>query len=214
MSRVTSDTTLLRAVTTRELVSGATGVVTLVAAVVLMAVLDPVLLGVTFGVLAVVGGLVALVMPKISEATERSQEAVGEISTELERAFGAYRTVKASGAEECETARVLAAAQRAWQHGVRSAKWEALAKSADVLAVELAFLAVLVAGGARVASGAIPVSTLIAFLLYVFYLFDPVSRLVDAASQYQEGAAAIARITQAQQLSTEHRELRRLTLPS
>jgi len=96
MSRVTSDTTLLRAVTTRELVSGATGVVTLVAAVVLMAVLDPVLLGVTLGVLAVVGGAVALVMPRISEVTERSQEAVGEISTELERAFGAYRTVRAA----------------------------------------------------------------------------------------------------------------------
>ncbi|MFD5463956.1 ABC transporter ATP-binding protein [Kitasatospora sp. NPDC127059] len=214
MSRVTSDTTLLRAVTTRELVSGATGVVTLVAAVVLMAVLDPVLLGVTLGVVAVVGGAVALVMPKISEATERSQEAVGEISTELERAFGAYRTVKASGAEERETARVTAAAQRAWQHGVRSAKWEALAKSADVLAVELAFLAVLAVGGARVASGQIPVSTLIAFLLYVFYLIEPVSRLVDAASQYQEGAAAISRITQAQQLATEQRELRRLTLPA
>ncbi|GHF67181.1 putative ABC transporter ATP-binding protein [Kitasatospora xanthocidica] len=214
MSRVTSDTTLLRAVTTRELVSGATGVVTLVAAVALMAVLDPVLLGVTLGVVAVVGGAVALVMPKISEATERSQEAVGEISTELERAFGAYRTVKASGAEERETARVTAAAQRAWHHGVRGAKWEALAKSADVLAVELAFLAVLAVGGARVASGAIPVSTLIAFLLYVFYLIEPVSRLVDAASQYQEGAAAISRITRAQRLATEDRELRRLTLPA
>ncbi|MEV0531412.1 ABC transporter ATP-binding protein [Kitasatospora sp. NPDC050463] len=214
MSRVTSDTTLLRAVTTRELVSGATGVVTLVAAVVLMAVLDPVLLGVTLGVLAVVGGAVALVMPRISEATERSQEAVGEIGAELERAFGAYRTVKASGAEERETARVMAAAQRAWQHGVRGAKWEALAKSADVLAVELAFLAVLAVGGARVAAGAIPVSTLIAFLLYVFYLIDPVSRLVDAASQYQEGAAAISRITRAQRLATESRELRRLTLPT
>ncbi|MFJ6384920.1 ABC transporter ATP-binding protein [Kitasatospora sp. NPDC092039] len=214
MSRVTSDTTLLRAVTTRELVSGATGVVTLIAAVALMAVLDPVLLGVTLGVLAVVGGAVALVMPKISEATERSQEAVGEISTELERAFGAYRTVKASGAEERETARVTAAARRAWQHGVRSAKWEALAKSADVLAVELAFLAVLAVGGARVASGAIPVSTLIAFLLYVFYLTDPVYRLVDAATQYQEGSAAIARITRAQQLATEDRGPRRLTLPA
>ncbi|ROR35872.1 ABC-type multidrug transport system fused ATPase/permease subunit [Kitasatospora cineracea] len=214
MSRVTSDTTLLRAVTTRELVSGATGVVTLAAAVVLMAVLDPVLLGVTLGVLAAVGGLVALVMPKISEAAERSQEAVGEISTELERAFGAYRTVKASGAEEREGARVLAAAQRAWLHGVRAAKWEATAKSADVLAVELAFLAVLAVGGARVASGAISVSTLIAFLLYVFYLVDPVSRLVDAASQYQEGAAAIARITRARQLATEEPEPLRPAVPA
>jgi ABC-type multidrug transport system fused ATPase/permease subunit len=203
MSRVTSDTTLLRAVSTQTVVAAATGAVTFVAAVVMMAILDVVLLGVTLGVLVVTGGLVTLVMPRIAQATERSQEAVGEISTALERVFGAFRTVKASGAEQRETALVEAAARRAWRHGVTSAKWEALAGSADGLAVQLAFLAVLAIGGARVSSGAIPVSTLIAFLLYLFYLIEPVSQLIDAASQYQEGAAAIWRITQVQRLSTE-----------
>ncbi|XVV00694.1 ABC transporter ATP-binding protein [Actinosynnema sp. CA-248983] len=203
MSRVTSDTTLLRAVSTQAVVSAATGAVAFVAAIVVMGFLDVVLLGVTLGVVAVAGGAVALVMPKIAEATERSQEAVGEISVALERVFGAFRTVKASGAEERETARVDAAARRAWRHGVRSAKWEAVAGSADGFAVQLAFLAVLGIGGARVLSGAIPLSTLIAFLLYLFYLIEPVSKLVDAVSHYQEGAAAIARIAQVERLSTE-----------
>ncbi|MDX3116564.1 ABC transporter ATP-binding protein [Streptomyces scabiei] len=206
MSRVTSDTTLLRAVSTQAVVSAATGAVTLVAAVVVMAFLDAVLLGVTLGVVAVVGVGVALVLPKIGRASERSQAAVGEMSTGLERAFGAFRTVKASGAEERETARVEAAARRAWRHGVRGAKWEAVAGSADNLAVQLAFLAVLAVGGARVASGDIPVSTLIAFLLYLFYLMEPVYKLVDAASHYQEGAAAIARIAQVDGLATEPRD--------
>ncbi|KPI25327.1 Xenobiotic-transporting ATPase [Actinobacteria bacterium OV450] len=203
MSRVTSDTTLLRAVTTRAVVAGATGAVAFVAALVMMAALDAVLLGVTLGALLLIGGATALVMPRIARATERSQEAVGEISDALERVFGAFRTVKASGAEAREAARVEAAAHRAWQHGVKSAKWEAVASSADELAVQLAFLAVLGIGGGRVASGDIPVSTLIAFLLYLFYLMEPLSKLVDAATQYQEGAAAISRITQAERLSTE-----------
>ncbi|WP_031483790.1 ABC transporter ATP-binding protein [Streptomyces bicolor] len=203
MSRVTSDTTLLRAVSTQAVVSAATGAVAFVAAIVMMAFLDVVLLAVTLGVVVLVGGAVALVMPRIARATERSQEAVGEISVALERAFGAFRTVKASGAEERETARVEAAARRAWRHGVKSAKWEAVAGSADELAVQLAFLAVLAVGGARVASGEIPVSTLIAFLLYLFYLIEPVSRLVDAVSSYQEGAAAISRIAQVERLAAE-----------
>ncbi|EPJ39602.1 putative ABC transporter ATP-binding protein [Streptomyces afghaniensis 772] len=130
MSRVTSDTTLLRAVSTEAVVSAATGAVAFVAAIVMMAFLDAVLLGVTLGVVVLVGGAVALVMPRIARATERSQRAVGEISVELERAFGAFRTVKASGAEGRETARVEAAARRAWRHGVKSAKWEAAAGSA------------------------------------------------------------------------------------
>nr|WP_202511043.1 ABC transporter ATP-binding protein [Streptomyces sp. SID5643] len=203
MSRVTSDTTLLRAVSTQAVVSAATGAVTLVAAVVVMAFLDAVLLAVTLGVIAVVGVGAVLVMPKIGQAAERAQAAVGEMSTGLERVFGAFRTVKASGAEERETARVEAAARRAWRHGVRSAKWEAVLGSADNLAVELAFLAVLAVGGARVASGDMPVSTLIAFLLYLFFLMEPVYQLVEAASHYQEGAAAIARIAQVDGLATE-----------
>ncbi|GAA4897295.1 ABC transporter ATP-binding protein [Streptomyces coeruleoprunus] len=203
MSRVTSDTTLLRAVSTQAVVNAATGTVTLIAAVVVMAFLDAVLLGVTLVVVAVVGAGAALVMPKIGQAAERSQAAVGEMSTGLERVFGAFRTVKASGAEERETARVEASARRAWRHGVRGAKWEALLATADNLAVELAFLAVLAVGGARVASGDIPVSTLIAFLLYLFYLMEPVYKLVEAASAYQEGAAAISRIKEVDRLAAE-----------
>ncbi|MCK8438811.1 ABC transporter ATP-binding protein [Streptomyces sp. D2-8] len=214
MSRVTSDTTLLRAVSTQAVVSAATGAVTLVAAVVVMAFLDAVLLGVTLGVVAVVGVAAALVLPKIGEAAERAQAAVGEMSTGLERVFGAFRTVKASGAEERETARVEAAARRAWRHGVRSAKWEAVLGSADNLAVELAFLAVLAVGGARVASGDMPVSTLIAFLLYLFFLMEPVYQLVEAASQYQEGAAAIARIAQVDRLATEKQDRHRSARPA
>nr|WP_202458344.1 ABC transporter ATP-binding protein [Streptomyces sp. SID5464] len=214
MSRVTSDTTLLRAVSTQAVVSAATGAVTLVAAVVVMAFLDAVLLGVTLGVVAVVGVAAALVLPKIGRAAERAQAAVGEMSTGLERVFGAFRTVKASGAEERETARVEAAARRAWRHGVRSAKWEAVLGSADDLAVELAFLAVLAVGGARVASGDMPVSTLIAFLLYLFFLMEPVYKLVEAASHYQEGAAAIARIAQVDHLATEKQDRNRSVRPA
>lgn len=203
MSRVTSDTTLLRAVTTQSIVSAGTGSLAFLATIVLMGVMDPVLLGVTLGVIVLIGGAVALVMPRISEATKRSQEAVGHMSTVLERAFGAFRTVKASGAEERETAVVEAAALDAWRHGVKAAKWQSLAGTSVGLAVQVSFLAVLGIGGARVASGAISVSTLVAFLLFLFYLIDPVSKLVEAVTQYQVGTAAIARIAEAERLETE-----------
>ncbi|MFF0448405.1 ABC transporter ATP-binding protein [Streptomyces sp. NPDC004609] len=211
MSRVTSDTTLLKAVTTQSLVSAVTGGLAFVATIVLMGLMDAVLLGVTLGVIVLIGGCVALVMPQISRSTQRAQAAVGEISTVLERAFGAFRTVKASGAEERETAIVADAAREAWRHGVRSAKWQSVAWSSVGLAVQVSFLAVLGIGGARVASGAISVSTLVAFLLFLFYLIDPVSKLVEAATQYQVGSAAIARIVEAERLETEELDTGRAT---
>ncbi|MFJ7067081.1 ABC transporter ATP-binding protein [Streptomyces sp. NPDC101115] len=203
MSRITSDTTLLRAVTTQSVVSAATGGLSFVATLVLMGFMDPVLLGVTLGVIVLIGGAVALLMPRIAAATRRSQEAVGEISTVLERAFGAFRTIKASGAEARETAVVDAAAERAWRHGVKSAKWQSLAGSSIGLAVQVSFLAVLGIGGARVASGATTVSSLIAFLLFLFYLIEPVSKLVEAATQFQVGSAAVSRILEAEALEVE-----------
>lgn len=203
MSRVTSDTTLLQAVTTQAVVSAFSGALTVVATIVMMAFMDPVLLGVTLGVIVLIGAATGLVMPKISKATQRSQEAVGMISTALERAFGAFRTLKASGAEEREVAKVEAAAREAWRHGVKSAKWQAVAWSSMGFAIQVSFLAVLGVGGARVASEAISVATLVAFLMLLFYLIDPVSRLVDAVTQYQVGSAAVARIVQAERMETE-----------
>jgi ABC-type multidrug transport system fused ATPase/permease subunit len=125
------------------------------------------------------------------------------MGTALERVLGAVRTVKASGAEQREAQRVDQAATQAWQAGVRAAKWEALAGNTAGLAIQVSFIVVLGLGGARVASGAIDGGTLIAFLLYLYYLLPPMQGLVGAASQYQVGAAAVARIRQAEQLPVE-----------
>lgn len=203
MSRVTSDTTLLRAVAAHGMVDGLNGAVVILASIVLMAFMDPVLLGATVAVLAVVGGSLAFVMPRIGRADQRAQAAVGEMGSVLERALGAFRTVKASGAERRETAEAGLAAREAWKHGVESARWQAVSGVTAWLSVQIAFLVVLGVGGARVASGAMPVSTLIAFLLYLFYLTYPISQLVEAATAWQAGLAAVRRMNEVERLPLE-----------
>jgi ABC-type multidrug transport system fused ATPase/permease subunit len=211
LSRVTSDTTLLRSVSTHGLIQSVNAAFLLVASIVLMALLDPVLLGVTLAVLALNGIAVPVVVPRIRRATERSQAAVGGMSSVLERALGAFRTVKASGAEEREIATVGEAANRAWRRGVEVARWTALMEVSAELAVQVSFLAVLGVGGARVASGALPVSSLIAFLLYLFLLTEPIASLVNGATQLQAGLAATVRMREVQDLGTEPHATRRST---
>lgn len=203
MSRITADTTLLRAVATRSFVSALTALLTLAATLVLMALMDLVLLGVTAAVLAFAAALIGIALPRINRASRHAQESVGVMGAALERMFGAFRTVKASGAEDAEGQRVRAAAESAWHSGVRSAKWSALAGNTAGLAVQVSFIAVLSIGGVRVASGAIDIATLIAFLLYVYYLISPIQQLATAVSEYQVGAAAVGRIQEAEQLPTE-----------
>jgi ABC-type multidrug transport system fused ATPase/permease subunit len=213
LSRVTSDTTLLRTVTTYGLVHSINGVILIAAAVVMMSLLDPMLLLVTLGVLALNAVVVLVVVPRIRRATKRSQAAVGLMGSVLERALGAFRTVKASGAEERELAAVKMAAHGAWRRGVEVAGWTALMEASAGLAVQMSFLTVLGVGGIRVASGALPVSSLIAFLLYLFLLTDPITSLITGVGQLQAGLAAVVRLREVHQLPTEPAANGRLLRP-
>jgi ATP-binding cassette subfamily C protein len=207
MSRVTSDTTLLRDVTTNSVVGVVTGSITLVATLVLMGVMDVVLLAVTLGVFSVTAVVIGVVVPRIGRAARQAQNSVGVMGAALERMLGSFRTIKASGAEGREGERIHAAARVAWRADVRAAKWQAIAGNTAGLSVQCAFLAILAVGGARVTSGAISVGTLVAFLLYIFYLMMPIQLLEEAASQYQVAAAAVARIQEAERLPVEPTDL-------
>ncbi len=185
VARATSDSTLLGSVASTAFVQLLAGRVTLLGAIVLVGVVDLVLLAVTFSVLVVVGFAVAAVLPRIMRATERQQEAVGSLGAALERTLGALRTVKASGAEERETGAISHAAEQAYRRGMESAGYQAVVGTATGLMIQVAFLAVLGVGGARVASGNLAVADLIAFLLYLFYLTEPIASVATGVPALQ-----------------------------
>ncbi|MFY1693273.1 ABC transporter ATP-binding protein [Plantactinospora sp. WMMB782] len=203
MSRVTGDTTQLRAAATSNVVDLVAGVFQIAGAVVLMARLDPVLLAVVLVVLLLLAAVTLALVPRIRRAGEQAQEAVGGMGAVLERTLGAFRTVKANGAEEQQARAVHAAAGRAWRRGRQAARWVSLAGVATGLAVQVAFLVVLGVGGARVAADELAVSALVAFLLYLFYLGGPVTQLVGGFTGLQAGLAAVRRIDGIADLAAE-----------
>ncbi|MFE0695165.1 ABC transporter ATP-binding protein [Streptomyces sp. NPDC058869] len=202
-SRVTSDTTLLRTVLSSGLVESFNSVLMLLGTTALMAYMDPTLLGVTLVVVVGIGAVTSLLMPRIQRAQLRAQESVGAMGAALDRVLQAFRTVKASGAEERETAAVAAAARHAHDRGVSVAKWSSVTDVTMTMSIQLAFLAVLGVGGARVASGSLEISSLIAFLLYLFYLMGPIGGLVEGWTGLQSGLAAVRRIDEVESLPGE-----------
>jgi ABC-type multidrug transport system fused ATPase/permease subunit len=206
VARATSDTTLLGEVSSTGLVQLFNGSISLIAAIVLMAYIDVPLLLVTLVVLAVIAASVGVVLPRIMRATERAQAAVGEMGSVMERVLGAIRTVKASGAEARETEALDAAAGRAYEEGMRNARYQALVGTSTGLAVQVAFLAVLGVGGAQVADGSLAVGDLIAFLLYLFYISDPIAGIANGAVQLQAGIAAVRRLQEVETLEVEQDE--------
>jgi ATP-binding cassette subfamily B protein/ATP-binding cassette subfamily C protein len=203
VSRTTADSTLLRSAATTALVDLVDGGLRFVGALALMAWLEPRLLAVSLGVLAGVAVVVGVVVPRIRAAVKAAQDAVAAVSTALFRALGAARTVKASGAEGTELGAVRDAVAQAYAAGVRGVRLNAVLTAVTGLSIQVPFLAVLGVGGALVAAGDLPVSTLVAFLLYLFYLIGPIGQLVGGTTTLQQGLAAADRIGAVDEMAVE-----------
>src|SRR5262249_57688068 len=85
MSRVSSDTTLLRDVTTGSIVGVITGSITLVATLVLMSLLHPVLFAVTLGGISRAAVGIGGVVSRIDRAARRAEAIVGVTGDGQER---------------------------------------------------------------------------------------------------------------------------------
>ena len=194
VSRVGSDTTLLYAVFTQGLVDAIGGAVVFVGALIAMLIIDPVLLGLTALVIALSVVAVVALSSRVRVASRRQQEKVGDLAAAVERAISAIRTVRAANATERETLAVEEDARGAYRAGVRVAKISALVVPVAGIALQVSFLVVLGVGGYRVASGAISVASLVAFILFLFMLVMPLGQAFGALNSVNQALGALGRI--------------------
>ncbi|WP_236005474.1 ABC transporter ATP-binding protein [Amycolatopsis pittospori] len=207
VTRVTSDTVLLREAASSSVIGLINGVVMLIGTLVLMSVLDPVLLGTTVAAVVVVIALFVWLMPAIAKEQEKAQDRVGRLGGVLEGALRAIRTVKASRAEGRLADRVLVDAEAATVHGVRAVRREAVAWVVAWSGIQGAILVILGLGAWRVDAGLLEVSSLIAFLLYAFALMEPITELSQNMTALQAGIAAAGRIREMDALDVEEDEV-------
>ncbi|WP_448003755.1 ABC transporter ATP-binding protein [Agromyces bauzanensis] len=215
VSRVGSDTTMLRAVLTQGLVEAIGGAVTFVGALIAMLIIDPVLLGLTVLVVAIAITTVTLLSRRVREASHRAQEKIGDVAAAVERAISSVRTIRAAGATEREIRSVEGEAEGAWEMGVRVAKISALIVPIAGIAMQVSFLVVLGVGGFRVASGAITVANLVAFILFLFMMILPLGQAFGAITSVNQALGALGRIQEILDLPDEDahdRELAPLAL--
>ncbi|KQN45421.1 ABC transporter ATP-binding protein [Frigoribacterium sp. Leaf44] len=203
VSRVGSDTTLLRAVLTQGLVEAIGGSLTFVGALVGMFLIDPVLLGLTVLVVAVSVVVVVLLSGRIRVASRQAQEKVGDLTAAVERAISSVRTIRASGATEREIVAVERDAEGAYQRGLQVARISALVVPISSVALQASFLVVLGVGGYRVASGAIEIASLVSFVLFLFLMIMPLGQALGAVLSVNQALGALGRIQEILDLPSE-----------
>ncbi len=194
VSRVGSDTTLLYAVITQGLLDALGGAITFVGALIGMLIVDPVLLGLTLLVIVFALGAGALISSRIRPASKEQQERVGALASAVERSIGAIRTVRAANATERETEAIIVEAEAAKRAGFRVAKISAMVVPIAGIALQVAFLVVIGVGGYRVATGAIEISALVSFILFLFLLVMPLGSALGAVNSVNQALGALGRI--------------------
>lgn len=208
VTRVTSDTVLLREAATSSVVQLINGAVSLVGTIVLMALLDLPLLATTLLALLIIGVMFSVLVPQIGRADKQSQDAIGGLGSTLEGGMRALRTVKSSRAEDREIDRVTGKAEESARYSIRSVWYSSLIWTVAGGGMQLAIIVILGLGAWRVSSGELAVSTLVAFLMYAFNIVDPITSLAGAFSSIQSGLAAAARIQETEHLALEDTDAR------
>lgn len=203
VSRVGSDTTLLRAVLTQGLVEAVGGALTFVGAVAAMIYLDGFLFLLTALVVSIAVTAVVTLSRRIRVASRKAQDKVGDLTSSVERAISAVRTVRAANATEREIQSVEKDAEGAWKLGLDVAKISALVVPVSGIALQVAFLVVLGVGGFRVASGSLPVADLVAFILFLFMMIMPLGQAFGAISSVNQALGALGRIQEIISLPSE-----------
>ena len=194
VSRVGADSTLLKSVLTQGLVDAVGGMLQFLGAIILMAFIDPILLGSTLLVVFVAVAAIAMTGRKLRSATTKAQQKVGAMSASVERALGAIRTIRAARAETREAQAIDKDAIAAYDQGVKIAKLSAIVAPIAQIAFNTAFIVVLGLGGLRVATGETSISSLVTFVILLFFMVGPLISAFGAYSSVMSALGALARI--------------------
>jgi ABC-type multidrug transport system fused ATPase/permease subunit len=203
LSRASTDSSALRLVVAEGISQLLAGSIVVVGTAAFMIWLDWQLFLIVAAFVTISGLAMASVLRGIATASLATQTALGAMVSELERALGAIRTVRASQAEDLEAERIGEQARQAKSAGVRMAKFEAVIGPCIEVAVNGAFLIVLLVGGLRTASGTNSIGDLVAFLLYMTNLTMPIGALFQGISTIQQGTGALKRIDEVLELPQE-----------
>ena len=194
VTRLGSDTTLIRSAFTGGLVDAIAGVVTMAGSIVLMGMIDLAMLAIVLVVMLATVVLVVVASGKIQRYTKQLQKSVGQLGAGMDRALVAVRTIRAANAQQRVEAELVEDAESALAKGKKIAAIEGLLYPVSGLAMQGSFLIVLGIGGARVATGVISVGDLVAFVLYLFMLAMPLGQVFGAVTAIRSAMGAIDRI--------------------
>ena len=194
ISRMISDTVLMRGAVSDSLTGLGKNLFTLSALLIVMFYQDWQLALVAFVVFPLAAVMVARLGKKLRRVAASAQAETGNFSTLLGQAFSGIRHVKAYGMEAHEEARVGASADSIFRLMCKAFRVSALAIPVTEILSGVAIGALVVYGGHQVIAGTSTAGKLFSFITAFLMAYDPIRRTAKLNGTLQVGLAAAERI--------------------
>ena len=131
---------------------------------------------------------------RIRRSSRRTQDAVGDLNQVLQEAISGQQVVKAFGAEQYESRRFRAAASRLLKTNLRKVLIQGIPSPFIELMGAVTFVVLLGFGRTEIKNGAITAEDFMSFLIALVFLFEPIKRLTNLYSIFQQAMGASEKV--------------------
>lgn len=195
VSRVINDTSVVQQVITSYLAQLISGVLTIIGvSIILIGMNWQMTLIMLIGV-PVMFAIIFQLGKRMAAVARATQDEVASFSGKIQQTLSEIRLMKISTAEDLEQTRGEEGIDKLYQLGLKEAK--IVSVIAPVMSVIVMFLLLVVFGygGMQVANGSMSIGSLIAFLMFLFQLLQPIMAFTNLFTQFQRAAGATNRIS-------------------
>lgn len=203
LARLSADMRLIQQTAIPAMVDIVVVPVAVTGGIVLMFLIDPVLAAVVIAVLAFTSIAQRILFAQMQDLTETAQHGLGAALGVARAALTGLRTVKASTTEAQEDARFGTHSGAAFRAGLRFIQRRALTDTTTYAAIDLTFILVLAVGAVRISTGDVSVGDLVAILLFIFIIEEPMESLVGSLGELAAGLGALRRISELTRIRAE-----------
>ncbi|PZG37725.1 multidrug ABC transporter permease [Listeria ivanovii] len=194
VSRMVSDTVVVKELIADHLPQFVTGIISVIGAVIILFYMDWKMTLIILIAIPITALVVAPLGHKMFKISKGLQNETADFTGTISQTLSESRLVKASNAEMIETEAGHQGIKRLFGFGIREAKVVAVLGPLIFFVVMGVIVGIIGYGGVRVSAGTMTTGTLIAFLLYLFQIIVPVTSFATFFAQLQKAKGATERI--------------------
>lgn len=194
VSRVISDTSIVRDLISNHFPQFITGIISIIGAIVILLIMD---WKMTLLMLISVPLTFIIMMPlgrRMAKISRGLQDETAAFTGNIQQTLSEIRLMKASTAEKHEETKGLTGIDKLLGFGLKEARITALIAPIMYLVVMIVIVMIIGYGGMRVANGTMSTGSLVAFLLYLFQIIFPITSFAMFFTQLQKAKGATERI--------------------